>query len=190
MPKRSWAIITDLALGILSYTAISWLFHKQFNAFAFMLTVCFAFFPDIIDIPLFIVLRKKLNLVSHHILHFPMWVLPATGCMVFFLTRSWYVTSLAVVATFLHFVHDSTNLVGIKWTSCPFDTNALKLEGLKIVPATARDEYYANLRRTKEKRGTIDEILMRIREEKPDKKSIFLLVATVTAFLVFLITKH
>ncbi|MBI2637694.1 MAG: metal-dependent hydrolase [Candidatus Sungbacteria bacterium] len=168
----------DLAVGVLVYTGVSYLFGQGFSWLFFVVGVKFAFFPDI-DFFLFLLLRRKYNLVSHHLVHFPL-VLSSVGVLSWFgITGGWYFPAMFFFATMGHFIHDGFSEVGIRWL-WPFSNQYYTFTGYRIAKAEKRDEIIGKLKETKHQRSIVDEFLMRW--ENPNRWSIaFLLAASILA---------
>ena len=175
-------MVVDLAIGILAYVWTSEVFGKNFNVWMLFLSIVFAFSPDA-DMAIFALLRKRLKLVSHHIIHFPLVFLPVGGSLIG-LIGGWYLATMFLAAAFSAFVHDSCNIVGVRWLY-PFSKQAYRLVGRKIVWARERESYYEQLRQTRTMRTLWDEIWMRIREDANRSTLEILLISCV--FLVLFI---
>lgn len=172
--KEAEAVFIDFSLGVVVYVFISFFGGMRFDYQFLLLSVFFAFFPDL-DFILFAVLRKRYRLVSHHFIHYPIFLIPTVATFLGFLTGSWYLPTLFVAACMAHFFHDTGDVVGIRWL-WPFSPQAFTFKNWRLVRADGREGIYADLRRDLEKRGVLDEIVLRLREEKPTFRTVLLFI--------------
>ncbi len=169
----------DIAAGTVIYVFVSLMFGESFAWMPFLLTLFFALSPDSDFIP-YLLLRKKLKLVSHHIIHFPLLFLPIGALLVYFLAGFYFVV-LFLLAAFAHFVHDSMSETGIQWL-WPVDISSYSINKGRIGVAYKRELYYQCLRQTREERSIADEVKMRM--EKLDMNTgLFLTFAATVLFL-------
>ena len=167
----------DVPLGVVIYVIVSWFFGEAFNHWILVLTIFFAFFPDLDLIP-FLLLRKRLRLVSHHITHLPTVLVSVGSVSLLILTENTYLPALFGLCVTAHFVHDSfTSQTGIKWF-WPFSKRAYVLRDYRFVRVQNRELFYESLRTTISERSFVDEITNGIKGELPGIKTwIFFFVA-------------
>lgn len=154
-------MLVDATIGIAVYLALSWLFDKPFDTAVLLAAIIFAHLPDIDAIPYFL-LRKRFKLVSHHLIHYPLILIPLGTIALLALCSALYLPLLYALSVTGHFIHDSASVTGIKWLAPFSPRNAYRLEGWRFVRARDREAFYAELRPTISKRTFIDEILMRL----------------------------
>lgn len=156
-------MLIDATIGIAVYLAVSWLFAKPFSIAIWLATIIFAHLPDIDTIP-YLLLRNRYKLVSHHLVHYPLVLIPLGSAVLFAFYGDFYLPLLYALGVTGHFIHDSTSVTGIKWLA-PFSHHkAYRLEGWRFVHARDREAFYAALRPAITKRTFIDEILMRLED--------------------------
>lgn len=171
----------DVPLGVVIYVIVSWFFGEAFNHWVLVLTIFFAFFPDLDLIP-FLLFRKRLRLVSHHIIHFPTVLVSMGSVSLLILTGNAYLVVLFGLCVAAHFVHDSfTSQAGIRWF-WPFSKRAYVLRDYRFVRVQNRERFYEHLRTTIDKRSMIDEVMNGIKGELPGIKTWIFFFAAV--FLV------
>lgn len=154
-------MLIDATIGIAVYLAVSWLFDKSFDVAVWLAAIIFAHLPDSDTIP-YLLLRKRFKLVSHHLIHYPLVLIPLGAIALLALCGTLYLPLLYALSVTGHFIHDSTSVTGIKWLAPFSPRNAYRLEGWRFVRARDREAFYAELRPTIAKRTFIDEISMRI----------------------------
>lgn len=113
----------DIALGIFSVIFISWFFHINPDFWVFLFAIIFTLLPDA-DFLFFYPKRgdTKEDYKHRDIIHYPLIYLPiGTSIIWLIFGKAW--SLLFLVASFLHFVHDSIGIGwGIKWLY-PFSRN-------------------------------------------------------------------
>ena len=152
-------MIIDLSIGIFFYVFVSRLLGEEFSGWMLFFSIVCAFSPDF-DFIIFVMIRKRLRLVSHHFFHFPLLFLSIGGLLVGAIGGG-YPATLFITAACGSFVHDSYSIVGIRWLY-PFSKQAYRLVGMNIVLAHGREAYYEQLRQTRASRTLWDEFWMRI----------------------------
>jgi len=157
----------DFLSGLVLYAVTTWLFGRGLNLFSFSIVVFFAVAPDLDTIP-FLLLRRRLGLVSHWIIHFPLLYIPIGVTLVWFITRDWFYAINFMVASFAHFLHDSASAPGIQWF-WPISKTACAFEGFKFVRVTPeeRRRFYDRLREGAIERSMLQEVLIRIGRWRP-----------------------
>lgn len=179
-------MLLDLALGMTIYVVTSLFFHEPFNFLGLVVACFFASFPDI-DFFLFAVLRRKYNLVSHRLIHFPLPLIFSGVIILYVFSRLLgsylpstigYLVALFVSGNLSHFVHDSHGEVGIKWL-WPFSDTSYKIKGFRILKANiSAEEFILTLPEGKEKRSIWGEVKIRVKIEPPGIRTIiFFLIA-------------
>lgn len=178
----------DLSCGVIEYAVISSLFGKSFDYKILGLSIFFAFLPDADFVP-FIFLRKKLNLMSHQMTHYPLILLPLGFAVAWFIAGK-YIAALYLAGVAVHFINDTTdNLGGIKWL-WPFNGHYFAFRGGKIIRAERqREEFYSIMEAGAEKRNIIQELFKRIKVENRDlkHKPVILYVAAIILLLIFIL---
>lgn len=162
-------VAIDLSCGIIEYVAISYLFGKNFDYRILGLSIFFAFLPDIDFIP-FIFLRKRLNLMSHQMIHYPLILISSGFFIALFLTNK-YIALLFLVGVTVHFINDTIdNLGGIKWL-WPFSGTYFAFRNGKVVPAKAqRENFYSTIKKGAGERNIFQELSLRAIVENKDLK--------------------
>lgn len=171
-------MLIDASLGIFSFVFVSLLFDKGFNSWMLLFALFFVFLPDLDFIP-FAVLRRRLNLVSHHIIHFPLMLIPSVAGLILFFSHDWYIVTLFAVCCLAHFVHDTASVTGVCWL-WPISGKAFTFERGVIVVARDRDKHYSALKKGLHKRIIIDEIKMRMQGELSGRSIVLFVVAAGT----------
>lgn len=169
-------MVIDLTNGIFTFSVVSLIYSVEpswWSALNLILTICFAFGPDG-DFLIFALLRKRLKLASHHIIHFPLILIPFS----FALGYCWagfYGAILFSVPCLGHFVHDSFitgwEKTGIKWL-WPFSGNLYFVETLfpiriGVINAREWQEYLKGKVKGVEKRSWLDEVKSRMEPMGP-----------------------
>ncbi len=130
----------DMSCGVLIYTIVSLMFEQEFSWAFFLLTLAAIHAPDGDLIP-YAFIRNRLKYPSHWIIgHHPIIIIPLGGLVGWFI-GDWYGLTLAIVAIFFHFVHDSMAPQGLHWLS-PFTWRSVSLQGLqpRIISKKQRTE--------------------------------------------------
>lgn len=152
----------DLAFGILCYVGASFFFGRAFDLLPFLAAIFFAFSPDLDMIP-YLLLRKRLRLVSHHIMHYPIVFVAAGVLGTVLIDPSGYLSLLFFAAAVAHFIHDTcTNEAGIKWL-WPFGHERFALRDRRVVkiPRDTGEKVYREFEPGINSRTAIDEVVMR-----------------------------
>ena len=157
----------DIVSGLVLYTVTALVFGEAFNLVDLVLVVFFAVAPDIDFVP-FALLRKRLKLASHWIIHFPSLYIPIGAVLTWAVVHEWFYVASFVLASFAHFVHDAMGVQGIQWF-WPFSKTAHAVEGFKFVRVDPeeRRRFYDHLRVGASGRDILDEIRMRIGKGRP-----------------------
>lgn len=181
-------VAMDLSCGVIEYAVISYLFGKSFDYKVLGLSVFFAFLPDLDFIP-FVFLRKRLNLMTHQMIHYPLILLPF-GFVLVLLAGGEYMATLYLVGVTVHFINDTTdNLGGIKWL-WPFINVYFSFRNGKIIRAERqREEFYSIIKNGMEDRNIVQELFKRTKVENKDlkHKPVVLYVLAVVFILIFLV---
>lgn len=156
----------DLMFGVAIYFAMMFVSGRAFSLGELGLTVFFLVAPDLDFIP-YILLKKKLKLYSHWIIHFPRLYIPP-GAIIVGMMGGWFYATCFVLASLAHFLHDSHSIPGIQWNFPPTKT-AYRLEGFKMVPVDPfeRRKFYEILKNGASKRGLWDEVRIRVGKSRP-----------------------
>lgn len=179
-------MLIDFASGLLVYVVVSWLFHEPLQMIWTSFAVFCSILPDL-DIPPYLVWRKRMGWVSHHLIHFPL-VFMAIGLGICWF--SGYAGALFLGGALAHFLHDTaTTPHGIRWL-WPFSQAGFtfyygkieKLEPLqrKLFFSKVRNEI--KVRHGAKGRRIIDEITSRL-EKLTVAKRAYLLVAALALSL-------
>lgn len=125
-------MLYDICTGTLLYIGVSLAFGNTFDGTFFALALFFSLLPDIDFIP-YVLLKKRLGLVSHHIIHFPLFFLLAGAVLAWF---SPYLGTLFLLCITNHFIHDtlpgmSGTPLGLRWFY-PFSTTSWVLQGRRF----------------------------------------------------------
>lgn len=157
----------DGIFGVIIYIIMTIIFGKEIGATNFGLAIFFAYAPDIDFIP-FIVLRKRLRLVSHRLIHFPLLYIPTGVIAILVAGGEVFHATTFVLASTAHFVHDTTSAQGMQ-LFYPISRRAYALEKLWFVHVTEeeRQRFYNRLREGASQRSIIEEFMMRIRKDRP-----------------------
>lgn len=180
-------VAVDLSCGVIEYAAISYLFGEGFDYKILGLAVFFAFLPDLDFIP-FVFLRKRLNLMSHQMIHYPLILLPF-GFALVLLVGSEYIATLYLAGVAVHFINDTTdNLGGIKWL-WPFSNAYFAFKEGKIIRAERqREEFYSIMKKGMEDRNIAQELFKKIQVENRDLKHkpiiLYILAIILIAFFI------
>lgn len=178
----------DLSCGVIEYAVISYLFGKSFDYRILGLSIFFAFLPDMDFIP-FIFLRKRLNLMSHQMIHYPLILLPFGFAVVLFVASK-YVAALYLAGVAVHFINDTTdNLGGIKWL-WPFSRAYFVFRNGKIIRAERqRKEFYSIIKNGAENRNIFQELFKRTQVENGDLKykPVILYISAIMLISVFIL---
>ena len=158
----------DIMFGLGIYVLLALVFGRTFSLADLMLTVFFAVAPDIDFVP-FALLRRRLKLVSHWIIHFPLLYIPIGSVLVWIATGEWFYVTAFVLASIAHFRHDATSIPGIQWL-WPISSQAYAVNGLRIVRVDPdeRQRFYDRLREGASKRSILDEVRMRVGKWRPE----------------------
>ncbi|KKS37770.1 MAG: hypothetical protein A3G49_05505 [Candidatus Sungbacteria bacterium RIFCSPLOWO2_12_FULL_41_11] len=171
----------DLASGMVVYVIVSLFFGIQFDYRVLGLSIFFAFFPDLDFIP-YVLLRRRFKLVSHHIIHFPLMLIPVGAGLVWLVTQSSYLAILFALGVFIHFLHDGSDKTGMYWL-WPLMRRPYQLTGRGFVmSAEARRAVFEESRKGADKRSAWDEVTMRM-EAVGVKTKAYLLVALLLVLL-------
>lgn len=144
MPAKWKELVLQLFFGIDTTNGIAtcailgllfWVHGPLFVAFAYLLFAGFwAYAPDL-DLLIYYPMRERWGLTDHWIIgHYPLFVIPGAGLITFFgatwlhLDHVAFLTTLAVVCVTGHFLHDSTEEIGLPWLA-PFNWTHLSLKG-------------------------------------------------------------
>lgn len=186
-------MVIDLVNGIFIFSVVSLTWGVEpswWSVLNLFLTVCFAFFPDA-DVPVFLALRKKLKLASHHVIHYPILLIPFS----FAAGYGWaglYGSLLFSIPCLGHFVHDSFNPTGkksgIKWL-WPFSGNLYFVDTLfplKIGVITPQEwkEHLNKEVRGVEERSWWDEVKSRMEPTGPITRK-YLALSLLILFMFF-----
>lgn len=183
-------MVIDLASGIFIYAGVSLLHGAKFDWLNLLLTISFAFSPDG-DFVIFAVLRKRLKLASHHIIHLPLLLIPICFGIGYW-WQGYYGAILFSFAVASHFFHDSFNPTGkksgIRWW-WPFDKNlyCIEIEIHRITPCEW-DTHLEEEVKGVEKRSWWDEVMSRMEPAGP-KTKIFLIISVVLLASYFSISR-
>lgn len=157
----------DFVSGVLVYFLSKLLFQHPFSLSELAIGICFAFGPDLDLIPFFL-LRRRMKLVSHWIIHFPLPYILIGGLVVWGITREWFFLLNFVFASLAHFIHDTVSVPGIQWF-WPLSRQAYALGrgGVVKVGKEERDRFYAKLSDGAQQRSFLDEIKIRVGRWRP-----------------------
>ena len=171
----------DLASGMAMYVIVSLFFGMQFDYRILGLSIFFAFFPDLDFIP-YVLLRRRIKLVSHHIVHLPLVLIPTGMLGAWLITQSFYLSVLFAAGVLAHHLHDGTGETGVYWL-WPLVQKPYTLVGWKFISSVeARKAVFEESRKEADKRGAWDEITMRM-EAVGVKTKAYLLVALLLVLL-------
>ena len=150
----------DLVFGALVYFVVELLFWRPFSWFELSFVVFFALAPDSDGVP-YLLLRKRLKLVSHWFIHYPLPYILILGWRLWWWSHSWFYLTTFVLASLAHFLHDSHSVPGIRWWG-PWG-GAYRLEGFRLVRVSELDRaiFYQRLSKGSAKRSVLDEVLIR-----------------------------
>lgn len=176
-------MLIDISMGILIYSVASYLFYEGFSWFWFVAAIFFAGLPDA-DMLIFAVLRKHYNLVSHHIIHFPiLFVVPAM--IFYFVGFDPYKVTLFLAGAISHFIHDSLAPTGIKWL-WPFKRTRYRLTKRGFVNCDeASKKFFLEFKKGHEKRSFWQEIKVRFDLEKIGAGQISLFLMSIISLSLF-----
>ena len=160
-------MLQDFSLGTIIYVLVSIIFGRDFSAYYYLLALVLAALPDIDFIP-YIIFRKRLSLVTHRSVHYPL-VFFGVSLIVF--TRNPYLGILSLALFANHFVADSFSATeyptGIRWFF-PFSKKSWYILQGKIYKLTEAQQNEQldkrkNFWNTKgEKRTALWEIMVRL----------------------------
>jgi hypothetical protein len=198
-------MLVDLAFGAIIYVFVSLAFGRGFEGVFFSLSLFFSIMPDLDLLPYFgikkvsayllerrtyprfrgLFLRGK-NMVTHHIIHFPLFYFVASA-IIWYFTESVYACTLFLTCSLIHLVHDAfTTEQGIQlfW---PFSPLGLRLsrKGCHVVTLEEREEIM-RLRRERYRTqalGVKGEVLVRL--EKVGAKTWIMISLALGAVTLF-----
>lgn len=183
-------MIKDFSFGTILYIVVSILFGRHFDIHLYVLALCFSLLSDINFIP-YILFKKRFSLVTHHLVHYPLFFL-VLGVIVFMLTKDAYITTLFLAILTSHFILDTFATTeyptGISWLS-PFSKKSWYILGNKIYPLTEEQRFEQLEKRRvlwakrQERRTLIREILMRM--DPPTPPSVALAIIAVVSLSIF-----
>lgn len=183
----------DMSAGILIYTLLSLVFGVDFDPFVLVFSVFFSFAPDCDMIP-YVALRKKWNLVSHHVFfHHPAPVVFLVGIAGWLfggwygIDNNWYAVSIAVSGIVAHFAHDAWKPLGMKIFS-PFSKKRFSwAEGKPhwVIPLFVKSFYEEMRKKSLEADSAVFEFTSRIETEKLGPKTKLLFVVSVASLFCF-----
>ncbi len=160
-------MLKDFSLGTILYILISILFGREFDIYQYFLSLVLSILPDMDFIP-YILLRKRLFLVTHRIIHYPL-LFAGTGLTI--LMENHYFGTLFLVLATNHFVLDTFSTTeyptGIQWLF-PFSKKSWYIFQGKIYQLTAFQQSEQLSKRMfawntgKEKRTTLWEVMVRL----------------------------
>lgn len=161
----------DLASGLFLYVVVSVVFGQNFDWLNLPVAIFFAFFPDDLDVPIFMAIRKIFKLASHRFFHHPLIVMPLAFAAGYW-WQGYYGAFLCFVPNAAHFFHDSFNptgkKAGIKWLS-PFVWDLFYIENWKIcrIPYEEWKNYLKGIAKGVKKRSMKDEVMSRMEPMGP-----------------------
>ena len=183
-------MLKDFSVGTIIYALVSILFGHKFDVNHYILSLIFSVLPDA-DFILYIFLKKRRSLVTHHIIHYP--IIFASIGMVMCITNL-YMGLLFLTIVLSHFALDFFSATeypaGIQWLY-PFSKKSWYIFGGRIYKLTAMQQNEQLSKRTvlwealEEKRTVLWEILVRI--DRIDQISIILFSIAVTVIMFFLL---
>lgn len=182
-------MLVDIASGLWIYALASIYFGKVFHVTTLALALFFAFLPDL-DIPIYLVWRKKMGWISHHLIHFPLIFIPI-GITIFWFSE--YISTLFFLGVTAHFIHDmATTPQGIQWI-WPFSPTGWTLcyGKLRAISPKERNQIFENVRQLIRQRhgnrgrSLIEEITCRL--EKPTPGKLIYISFSLLIFLLFLV---
>ncbi len=158
----------DILFGCLVYLASSLLFNRSPSAVDAGVVVFFALAPDLDLIP-FLLLRRRLKLVSHWFIHFPLIYIPIGAMLVWLASREeWFYVVSFILASLAHFLHDSKAVQGVQWLWPVSQAGwAISEHGLVRVEPIERKLVYDRLRQGALERNILDEIRLRVGKHRP-----------------------
>lgn len=179
-------LAVDVSLGFLVFVIVSLLYRASFSSFwaeleVLIAVVFFANVPDIDYIPFFL-LRKKRNWTSHWLIHYP--VVGIIVALIVLLLSPYWATLLGV-GYLAHLFHDGRDRQGLQFL-WPFYKKHIRWEGLFGFVDSEIDYQviHAELRSRMHKRGTLDELEMRVKDQKMGKSKItFFLISCILAII-------
>lgn len=157
----------DISVGVACYALTALVFGRGFYPLDLGLGVFFALAPDFDFVP-FALLRKRLGLVSHWLIHFPLVYVPVGGILVVAAGGRGFHITLFVLASIGHFIHDSASVPGIQWF-WPVSKTAYALKGFRFVRVDPeeRRRFYERVAEGAPQRSIFDEIKMRVGKGRP-----------------------
>lgn len=158
----------DILFGCLVYLASTWVFNRSFSAIDASVVVFFALAPDLDFVP-FLLLRRRLKLVSHWFIHFPLLYIPIGAIWVWLASRGeWFFVVSFILASLAHFLHDSKAVQGVQWL-WPISRAGWAIEGLGLVRVELEERklVYDWLRQQASERNILDEIRLRVGKHRP-----------------------
>ncbi len=157
----------DLVSGVLVYFLTKLLFQHSFSLPELAISICFAFGPDLDLVPFFL-LRRRMKLVSHWIIHFPLPYILFGGLVVWGITREWFFLLNFVFASLAHFIHDTASVPGIRWL-WPLSRQAYAVgcSGVVLVSEDERRRFYDKMGDGAQQRSFLDEIKIRVGRWRP-----------------------
>lgn len=158
----------DILFGCSVYLASVWLFDRSFSGVDAGVVVFFALAPDLDFVP-FLLLRRRLKFVSHWFIHFPLLYIPIGTMLVWLVSGGeWFYVVSFVLASLVHFLHDSKAVQGIQWL-WPISEKGWAIESFKLVRVEPeeRQRVYERLRAGAAKRSVLDEIRLRVGKHRP-----------------------
>lgn len=185
-------MIKDFSFGTILYIIVSVLFGYHFDASFYALALCLSLLPDIDFIP-YLLFKKRFSLVTHHIIHYPLFFL-LLGIIIFALTQNAYLATLFLAILTSHFILDTFATTeyptGIRWIY-PFSKKSWYFSQGAIYTLTeAQQREQLEKRRSlwtarQEKRTLIREVLMRM--DAPTPLSMILATFAIVALAVFIL---
>ena len=179
----------DLANAWFFYSVISFIFGQNLAWLNLFVTIFFAFFPDDLDVPIFMAIRKTFKLASHRFFHHPLIVMPLAFAAGFW-WQGYYGAFLSLAPNAAHFFHDSFNptgkRAGIKWLS-PFVWDLFYIENWKIcrIPYEEWKNYLMGLAMGVKKRSMKEEVISRMEPMEPYTMK-YLAISFILLFMLFI----
>lgn len=174
----------DITFGMFVYVVVSMFFGEPFSYTWLLWTLFSSILPDGDFVP-YLILRKRMRWVSHHLVHYPLFFIAITGALMLWNT---YAASLFGLAILVHFIHDTyTTKRGIRWL-WPFTRTGWCYYDKKWHSVTWRKRhsmYQESLNTIPREKSTIRwEIMSRV--ESFNTKNIILLLCAICSVVLFM----
>lgn len=124
-------MLFDIALGIVLTGSVATMFGVTPSDLHYLLGIIFALAPDLDFLVLYfrkheIAMYRGHTIDHRDLLHKPLLFIPVGSILIFLVFGSVWLVTLFIVASLLHFIHDSIGIGwGVRWLS-PFDMRNFK----------------------------------------------------------------